>query len=213
MNRILYSVVSCGSLFSDSAYKTERIIYLYMWKDVVGYEWLYQVSDCNEWVMSLSYNNTYKRKLLKWWNHKDWYIIYNLSKKWVSSPKNLHRLVAKAFIPNPDNYPVVMHLDNDPSNNNVTNLKWWTVQENNKQRDREWRGYFQNSDPRTNLWKFWFYHPSSMKVWQYSKEWILLNEYYWIAEASRKTWIHNTCIGNCCAGRQKTSWWYIWKFL
>lgn len=213
MNRFLYSVVSCGSLFSDSAYKTERIIYFYMWKDIVGYEWLYQVSDCNEWVKSLNYNHTNKSKILIWGKHRDWYRIHNLSKNWVSNPKNLHRLVALTFIPNPDNLPVVMHLDNDPTNNNVTNLKWGTVQENNKQCVRDWRCTFVEKNPKPNLWKFWNNHPSSMKVWQYSKDWTLINVYFWQAEASRATGVHFTCICSCCNWRQKTSWWYIWKFL
>lgn len=43
-----------------------------------------------------------------------------------------HRLVAEAFLPNPDNLPVVMHLDNDKSNNDISNLKWGTVAENTK---------------------------------------------------------------------------------
>ena len=48
--------------------------------------------------------------------------------KWL-----VHRLVATAFIPNPNNYPVVMHLDNNRQNPNVNNLKWGTYLENNKQ--------------------------------------------------------------------------------
>lgn len=45
----------------------------------------------------------------------------------------VHRLVAEAFIPNPNGYDIVMHLDNDKTNNNVTNLKWGTVSENTQQ--------------------------------------------------------------------------------
>lgn len=56
-------------------------------------------------------------------------------KKWFS----IHRLVAMAYIPNPDNLPVVMHLDNDPGNNHVSNLKWGTHKENSEQAKREGR--------------------------------------------------------------------------
>lgn len=51
----------------------------------------------------------------------------------------VHRLVAKTFLPNPDNLPVVMHLDNNPLNNHVSNLKWGTQSENIKQAYREGR--------------------------------------------------------------------------
>ena len=47
--------------------------------------------------------------------------------------KSIHRLVAETFIPNPDNLPVVMHLDNDPLNNHVSNLKWGTQSDNMRQ--------------------------------------------------------------------------------
>ena len=49
----------------------------------------------------------------------------------------VHRLVAKTFIPNPDNLPVVMHLDNDPLHCHVSNLKWGTQKENREQADRD----------------------------------------------------------------------------
>lgn len=49
----------------------------------------------------------------------------------------LHRLVAMAFIPNPNNYPLIMHLDNNPSNNHVSNLQWGTHAENTQQAVRD----------------------------------------------------------------------------
>ena len=52
----------------------------------------------------------------------------NDSGKWVS--EYIHRLVAKSFLGNPNNYPNVLHLDDDPKNNNVNNLKWGTQSEN-----------------------------------------------------------------------------------
>lgn len=51
--------------------------------------------------------------------------------------KRVHRLVAEAFIPNPDNLPVVMHKDNNKRNNCVDNLKWGTVQENTLQASKD----------------------------------------------------------------------------
>lgn len=58
----------------------------------------------------------------------------------------VHRLVAEAYIPNPDNLPVVMHLDNNPKNNRVENLKWGTQRENVEQAVREHRSYINVSN-------------------------------------------------------------------
>lgn len=53
--------------------------------------------------------------------------------------KSIHRLVAETFIPNPNNLPVVMHIDNDPLHNHVSNLKWGTASDNIQQAYREGR--------------------------------------------------------------------------
>lgn len=66
------------------------------------------------------------KKLLKTKPGKDGYARCNLGK----NKKRVHRLVAMAFIPNPDNLPVVDHIDGDKLNNNVENLRWVTQQEN-----------------------------------------------------------------------------------
>lgn len=96
-----------------------------MWKDIEGYEGLYQVSNKGE-VKSLITNRILKPKHSR-------YSMVVLCKDNKKKYPNIHRLVAKAFIPNPNNYPIVMHMDNNGFNNNVKNLKWGTLSENNKQ--------------------------------------------------------------------------------
>lgn len=101
-----------------------------VWKDIKGYEDLYQVSNLGN-VKSLNYNNTGKSKLLKLCFDKYGYLQVGLCKNKKHKIYRVHRLVAITFIPNPMNYPVVNHIDEIKENNNVENLEWCTVKYNN----------------------------------------------------------------------------------
>ena len=99
------------------------------WRDIVSYE-NYQVSSLGR-VKSLNYNHTKQEKILKQAKMKDGYLLVNLWKDGKSKTCTVHRLVAIAFIPNPNGYRCVNHKDENPSNNIVSNLEWCTHQYNN----------------------------------------------------------------------------------
>lgn len=99
-----------------------------MWKDIPGYEGLYQVSNLGN-IRSLKYAGGNKVKLLKQATTNG-YKQVQLSKNGKGKNHLVHRLVAIAFIPNPNNLPVVNHKDENPSNNNVDNLEWCTQEYN-----------------------------------------------------------------------------------
>ena len=105
-----------------------------IWKDVVEYEALYQVSNLGR-VKSLqridSNNHIVKEKIKKLSTDKDGYKCVFLSKGNKNIQYKVHRLVALAFIPNPDNLPQVGHKDESRDNNIVTNLEWTNSKENN----------------------------------------------------------------------------------
>lgn len=99
-----------------------------MMYDLNGYEGLYKI---NESGVIINKNGHPMRTALS----NSGYLRVALEQPNGDRRKNesIHRLVAKQFIPNPNNLPVVMHKDNDPLNNHVSNLKWGTQSENIQQ--------------------------------------------------------------------------------
>lgn len=108
-----------------------------VWKDIEGYEGLYQVSTCGN-IKSLAKprkngnGRSYiqKEKLLKQTFTSTGYKKVELYKDGKRKGFKVHRLVAIAFIPNPDNKPEVNHIDGNKINNNIDNLEWVTSSEN-----------------------------------------------------------------------------------
>lgn len=101
-----------------------------IWKNIENYEGIYQVSNKGR-VKSLNYLRTGKERILKSapydkYGHQQ----VQLCKNCVRTFKTVHRLVAEAFIPNPDNKPCIDHINCDPTNNYVENLRWCTTKEN-----------------------------------------------------------------------------------
>lgn len=90
-----------------------------MWKDVVGYEGLYEVDEAGS--IFGPRGKRLKRKTLP-----KGYQQVNLYKDGVQTTMYVHRIVAEAFIPNPNNLPQVNHKDGVKSNNDKDNLEWTT---------------------------------------------------------------------------------------
>lgn len=105
-----------------------------MWKDILGYEGLYQISSIGR-VKSLPRIN--KNRVIQQEIYKKpsrlpkGYLRIGLCKNGKTTYYAIHRLVAEAFIPNPENKPCVNHKDCNTSNNNKENLEWVTYEENN----------------------------------------------------------------------------------
>lgn len=110
-----------------------------IWKDIKNYESCYQVSNLGK-VRSLTRKvNTYngvritKGQLLKPLKTNRNYLRVCLKKNQKNKYISIHRLVAEAFIPNPNNYNVINHIDSNTYNNLVNNLEWCTQSHNIKE--------------------------------------------------------------------------------
>lgn len=132
----------------------------------------------------------HKGRITEGHNHESGYL-------WVSiSPKQylLHRLVAKTFIPNPENKEQVNHIDGNKQNACVNNLEWTTNQENQLHKI--------NSGLSNTI----------KAIIQYDLDMNKIKEYTSITEASIQLNINRTSIGKCCNNSQKTAGGFIFKF-
>jgi len=180
-----------------------------IWKDVNGYEGLYQVSNLGR-VRSLERKATDGRqineRILKPAFDVGKYLTVALHKNKKQKTHKVHRLVAFAFIKNPNNKPHVNHIDGNKSNNRVDNLEWCTQLENNRHSFHELK---------RGSWRIGLrIRPTNAKeVLQFNKETNqLIKTYPSIMEAGRETGIQFKNIHKVCCGGRKTAGGYAWKY-
>ena len=101
------------------------------WTDIKNYENCYQVSNLGN-IRSLPRNGTIKHiRILKPYIDNHGYYIVTLSCKNIKKTYKIHRIVAETFINNPNNKTQINHIDGNKLNNNINNLEWCTILENN----------------------------------------------------------------------------------
>ena len=170
-----------------------------VWRPIEGYEGLYEVSSIGR-IKTVA-NKWKKEKIRKTYTNKKGYVNILLSKNHKYKVFQIHRLVAQAFIPNPNNLPVVNHKDRNPSNNCVYNLEWCTQQHN-----IHWDGALERRAETQRK-----HNKRSISVCQYSLDGELIATYPSIKEAARQTGSSNGNISNCLLGRQIKHNGFIWK--
>lgn len=102
-----------------------------VWNPVSNYESLYEVSNLGR-VKALKKSNRKFDIILSQFYNIDKYLCVNLYKKGKLKQVKVHRIVAFEFILNPENKKTINHIDGNKENNNINNLEWSTVPENNK---------------------------------------------------------------------------------
>lgn len=175
-----------------------------IWKDVVGYEGFYQVSNegnvrsldrCVKCSNSIRF---YKGRVLAQCRDDKGYYRVLLTIAGRHKSKQVHRLVAEAFIDNPYNKPEVNHKDEDPSNNCIDNLEWCDKVYNlsyGTGRERSIRSH-------------------RMAVLQIDIDGNLVGEYEGVNKAAEAIGKPKdaTAITRCCKGKRKTAHGYIWRY-
>lgn len=175
-----------------------------IWKDIKSYEGLYQVSNIGRIKSLKRHIKTYnggeyvrkeKIKSIRKINTGGYSDVL-LAKNGKNKTFVIHRLVAEAFIPNPQNLPYINHKDEDKTNNCVENLEWC---------DPKYNANYGNAIKK-RVKKMY------VKVEQYSIDGKLIKVWNSIREASEKLKIKNQSITRCCQGKRKTTGGYIWRY-
>lgn len=198
-----------------------------IWKDVVGYEGLYQVSNLGriKSLPKLCINGNggkyyTKEKILKpqYGSNGRTYTHVCLRKDGKTHIKEIHRIVAIAFIPNPLNLPQVNHRDENPSNNTVSNLEWCDGFYNHnygtiKERTRQTKKH-NDSDKKGLITKLKNKSLNAPKaIAQIDKDGTILKTFFSSREAFLKTGISARNIRRCCNGEFEYCKGYRWKFI
>ena len=180
-----------------------------IWKDVIGYEEIYKVSNFGRVkvlekniVSNLKHNTGFYKKyekILKQQNEKKGYKIVGLTKNMKQKGMLVHRLVAQAFIPNLENKRTVNHIDSNKQNNRVENLEWNTYKENIQ--------HYHNTRDIT------YYNQKKINMYDLNK--VYIKTFDTIMEAERETGIDHGNIICVCSNKypsRKIAGGYYWEY-
>lgn len=165
-----------------------------IWKPIPGWEGFYEISNLGQ-VKALNYKCLGVVKIIKQSTSCYGYKVVGLSKKGKTKQCFVHRLVALAFVPNPCQYPIVNHKDENKVNNNAENLEWCTNKYNlsyGTARERMVRN-------------------KRKRVFQYDLDCNLVKVFCSISEAAKATGLCRAHIGACYRGKNRTHGGFFWR--
>ena len=167
-----------------------------IWKDIRNYENYYQVSNygrvrsLDRIIKDTKSKRLYKGKILKLTSTNWGYLTVSLKKNSKSRKFFVHRLVAEAFVPNPNKLEVVNHKDEDKLNNSATNLDWCTLKDNML--------YSKKNNKRSIL--------------QYDKNGNFVKIWSSITEAAQHFKVNVSLISQCLNGKIASATNYVWRY-
>mgnify|MGYP000953607310 CR=1 FL=1 len=170
------------------------------WKDIKGYEGIYQVSNMGR-VKSLERVTIrkdgsklpVKERILKPQKGLDYLRVPLCNNSGKGKMFYVHRLVCEAFHENPNNKPCVNHIDENKANNTASNLEWCTYEENNNHGTRNAR--------------------IAKSVGQYTRDGELIKVWQSIVEIEKQLGFNHCLLSEVARGKRKTAYGYVWKFV
>lgn len=193
-----------------------------IWKPVVGLENRYMISSLGR-VKRLAYDVTDSTG--RYTHHTDKIMKVRIGTQtgypqvnlWIggrSKPFYIHRLIAEAFIPNPNNYPCVNHIDEDRSNSVLGNLEWCTYEYNcvygyARERRRESLKRFYENHPefKMNVKK----RENTFRVFQYEKNGTLIKIWDGGLSEIERTLGKSSSVANCVLHRNNSAYGFVWR--
>lgn len=163
-----------------------------VWKNVKGYEGLYQVSSEGR-VKSLKFS---KERILKVGKEGGGYLFVNLCKEGKVKKFKVHRLVASTFLPNPDNLLEINHIDEDKTNNRVENIEYC---------DRSYNINYGNRNEKMAKSR-------SIPILQFTKQSDFIRRWESGTQIEKELGIKQSNISKCCKGKCKTAYGFVWMY-
>ena len=175
-----------------------------IWKDISGYEGLYQVSNMGrvrskKRIFENKGTGKYKRntRILLCSKHNKGYLTVTLFKNGRYKRFLIHRLVAKAFLPHDIFRNQVNHIDGNKTNNNISNIEWGSSSENQTHRRDILKKKFATGKP----------------VIQIDNKGDIIRQFESILQAAKLTGIKHQNISRVCNGKYRQAGGFRWKFL
>ena len=187
-----------------------------IWKDIKGYEGLYQVSNLGnvKKIKNKKYNINKKEveekeinKYISIGKHKLGYKNVKLTdKNGIRKNLFLHRIIAEAFVENPNNFNIINHKDGDKSNNNINNLEWTTQKDNV---NHAWKnGLCENVRKVCAING----KRKSKKIIQKNKNGEVIKVWNSAMDIERELGIIHNNITFCCKHHNRTAGGFIWEY-
>lgn len=176
-----------------------------VWKNIAGYEGLYQISNSGR-VKSLNYRGHGYEKILVPKVNNSGRLWVELARNGKSKPFLIHRLVGSAFLPNPLGYKEINHIDENPQNNDVRNLEWCSHKYN--------VNYYFSKHPHgpNRKCSSKYGDRKSMEIEQCLADGTVVRRWANSRTIFSQTGMSDWSISECCRGNRKTAYGYVWRY-